>query len=621
MIIERLKERLKHLPEEPGIYMMKNQKGEIIYVGKAKALNKRVRSYFTGISSKDIKTQALVREISDVEVIMTKTEEEALLLERTLIRHHNPRYNVFLKDGKEYPYIRIQLKDDWPRVEKVRQRKDDQAFYLGPFSNAGYLNTSLKLLGRIFPLIRCSRYEFKNAKRPCNYYHMNMCLGPCVLPVNRDEYLAMIKDAVSFLTGKNKELTSQLKQKMSDASDSQNFELAAKYRDQLMALDEVAKRQSVVIKGTVDADVIGFYAKDSQTAFHILLIREGKIIGGENFLVPSPIQDEAETLRSFLIQYYDNQFLPKELIIPLEFESMTELIPILGPQDLERPSYRTEIKIPQKGSRKDLIDMATKNARYHSQESDRLHKNTRAELELLQELVRMPEPPHRIECIDISNLQGTANVASLVCFIDGKPAKQLYRHYSIKELPPGQQNDFASISEVVDRRVRKGLDEGDLPDLLVIDGGKGQLSAAMKSLNKYPEANITTISLAKSRLDKNQADKPGKARRSYERIFLKNEENSVPLKPGSAVYRLLTHIRDEAHRFAINHHRKKRSSQFKGSILDEIPGIGSTLRKRLLEQLSGLDGIKKASLDELKRVKGVNETVAVALFSKFNEEE
>ncbi len=619
IVIEHLKEKLKHLPEEPGIYMMKNIKGEIIYVGKAKAIRKRVRSYFSGISSKDIKTQTLVREINDVDVIYTKTEEEALLLERTLIRHHNPRYNVFLKDGKEYPYIRIQFKDDWPRIEKVRQRKKDEAFYLGPFSHAGYLNTSLKLLGRIFPLIRCSRHEFKNAKRPCNYYHMSMCLGPCVLPVERDDYISMIRDAISFLTGKNKELKTQIKQKMMGASEKQDYELAAKYRDQLLALDEVAKRQSVVVKGTVDADVIGIHKRDNQTAFHILLVREGRIIGGENFLVPSPIQGEGETLRSFLIQYYDNQFLPKELIVSTKFDSMEELLPLLGPQSLEKPSYRVEVKTPQRGSRKDLLDMAQKNARYHFEEASRQRKSTKVELELLQEMLAMTDPPNRIECIDISNFQGTANVASLVCFIDGKPAKHLYRHYAIKDLPPGKQNDFASITEVVSRRLKRGLEEGNLPGLLVIDGGKGQLSAAIKATRDHPNASLKVISLAKARVDKNQDDKSGRVRRSYERIFVDNEENAIPLKPGSAVYRILTHIRDEAHRFAITHHRKKRSNKFKNSALDEIPGVGTTIRQRLLEHFKGLEGIKKASLDELKRIKGVKESVAVAIHSKFND--
>jgi len=303
-----LQEKLKHLPLDPGVYLMKNAKNEIVYVGKAKSLRNRVRSYFVAVNTKDLKTKILIKSIKDFDIIITKTETEALLLERTLIRHHHPNYNVRLKDGKEYPYIRINFNEPWPRVEKVRRRVDDGAFYVGPFSNVGYLTTSLKLAGKIFPLIRCTRHEFKTVKRPCNYYHMKMCLGPCKLPVERQEYVVTVRNAVAFLMGNNKELAHELKEKMQAASAAEDYELAALLRDQLQALTEVSRRQATVVKTVDDADAIGVCLQDSLATFHVLMIREGKVIGGESFLAESPIQNESEALQEFMLQYYGRYF-------------------------------------------------------------------------------------------------------------------------------------------------------------------------------------------------------------------------------------------------------------------------------------------------------------------------
>lgn len=618
-MLDVIKQKLKHLPEESGVYMMKNQKGEIIYVGKAKVLRNRVRSYFTGLKSKDIKTQSLVREITDFDVILTKSEPEALVLERTLIRHHAPRYNVMLKDGKEYPYIRVNYKEEWPRIEKVRQRKDDGAFYFGPFSKAGYLNTALKLMGRIFPMIRCSRYEFKAAKRPCNYYHMKMCLGPCTLPIERDEYVAMVNDALAFLMGRNKDLARQLEDKMKIAAANEQFELAAQYRDQLFALKEINKRQTAIVKNVDDADVIGMKPGDTTTALHVIMVREGRIIGGDNFVVPSPIQEPEEVLSSFLLQYYDSRLVPKELIVPIELENFDSLLEVLGPADVPKPSYKTKLIVPQRGERRDLMEMADKNAVFQLEESEREAGLKKVELDLLAEFLHLDAPPIRMECIDISNLQGQAVVASNVCFIDGKPAKHFYRHYKIKLLDQGQQDDYASITEVVERRLIRAERDDDMPDLLVIDGGRGQLNAALAALNRFPNLKLTVISLAKSRVDKEHPDKFGAPRRSYERVFLPKEPNAIPLKPGSAPYRLLTHIRDEAHRFAITHHRKQRAQLFTGSVLDEVPGIGAVLRKRLIATFGGIEGLKCATLDEIQKVPGMKEPVAVALHARLKE--
>jgi len=615
---QRLTEKLGRLPKEPGCYLMKDAKGVIIYVGKATSLRNRVGHYFGAPGRADFKTRALVEDIYDFDVIITATPVEALLLERTLIKHHNPRYNINLRDDKEYPYLRIDMKEEWPRLDKVRRRKDDGAVYLGPFGSAGQLRVMLGATYRIFPLIRCSRHEFKNAKRPCNYYGMKMCLGPCTLPVPNVEYKAMVGDAIDFLAGRNRELVRSLKQKMESAAEHENYELAALVRDQLIAFESVTEKQAVVVGDVVSADVFGHASEAERAAFAVITVREGKMIGSDSFVVRTPVQTPQEALREFLILYYDGRSLPDEILLPFELGE-GEDSDMRGALLTNHPeSQGIAIKVPARGARQSLAQTAGKNATFQLEENDKQDQRRRSELEALKDKLKLTRLPVRMECIDISNIQGTAIVASNVCFVDGKPAKEFYRHYIVETVQNGP-DDFASMREVVGRRLRRGIESGDLPDLLVIDGGKGQLSAALDAAAAYPSLPMDLVSLAKSKVDKSKRknfiarDAP---ERSYERVFFPDRELAEPLSPGTPEYRLLCQIRDEAHRFAITHHRKRRAKLAHGSDLEDVPGIGPTMRKKLLETFGGLEGLKRASLEDLLKIKGLRDAAAVALHAR-----
>ena len=616
----QLIEKLRQLPRDPGCYLMKNSLGKVIYVGKATSLKSRVAHYFVPLSQLDYKTRALASEIYDVEVIITRTPLEALLLERTLIKHHKPPFNVLLRDDKEYPYLRIDFNETWPRLEKVRRRRDDHATYLGPFGSSGQLRVLLGAAYKIFPLIRCSRHEFAHARRPCNYYHMKMCLGQCTLPVDPLAYRSMVQGAVDFIAGRSRDALRLIEQRMAEAAQAENFELAAIYRDQIKAFASVTEKQSVVTGDVDDADILACYQSDTRMAFHVLTVREGKLIGGDSYVVDALVQTETEAMATFLLQYYDSRSLPNEIIIPSALESMDDLRSALLTSHPE--ASKLTIKIPQRGVRQDLIEMAQKNAQYRLGEITRLKEKAQVELRMLMEHLKLKKLPQRMECIDISNIQGTAIVASNVCFIGGKPAKDLYRHYVINEIS-GSPDDFASINEVVRRRLARAERDQDLPDLLVIDGGKGQLGAAQGARELFPNLEFELISLAKSRVEKKRDTfiDTSEIKRSFERVFFTDREAALPLAPGTPQYRLLTQIRDEAHRFAITHHRKRRGKLSTASDLESIPGIGPTLRRTLLATFGGIDGLKKASLAELKAIKGLRESSAVALFSHFRSDE
>lgn len=608
---------------------MKDTRGTIIYVGKAKALKNRVSSYFQK-QQLNMKTAALVRELIDFDVILTQTEVEALLLERTLIKHHKPRFNILLRDDKEFPYLRVGFHETWPRIEKVRRRKDDGATYLGPFGSAGNLKIMLATIYRIFPLIRCTRHEFATVKRPCNYYHMKLCLGPCTLPVDREMYTATVRDAVSFLQGRNRDLIRELKDKMTAASESESYELAASYRDQLRAFEKATEKQSVIVGEDIDADAIGFCANEENASFHVVLVRQGKVIGSDSFTSHTAANGTGEALTEFLLQYYDGRALPPEILLPQTWddtEAISDLQAALQQMGDEQHSViRKPLRIltPQRSVRRNLVDIAEKNASFNLGVVADDSEKRQTELEILKEKLNLPILPNRMECIDISNFHETAIVASNVCFIGGKAAKDQYRHYTI-ETVQGVPDDFASMREVVKRRLERARRDGDTPDLLVIDGGRGQLQAALDSAKDFPDVQLTIVSLAKSRIEKTKGIgkviETGAPQRSFERVFLQPEEAPVPLTPGSPEYRLMTRLRDEAHRFAITHHRKKRAKVLQGSSLETIPGIGTKMRQKLLVEFGGLDGLRRATLEQLEKIKGLRKESAVALHAALRQEE
>ena len=592
----------------PGCYLMKDKNGQIIYVGKAKNLKSRVSSYFNSSKDHSVKTRALVREIHDFDLMYAKTELEALLLERTLIKHHKPHYNILLRDDKEYPFIKVNFNETWPRVEKVRKRLDDGANYIGPFANPGQLHTLMKTIFRIFPLIRCSRYEFDNAKRPCNYYHMKMCLGPCVLEVDRTLYLGIVKRAIMILQGKNKDLLKATKKEMMIAASKEEFELAASLRDQMFALEKMIERQIAVVQKTIEADIFIYLVKDHHIVFHVTQVRDFRVLGSENFMLPLPAGNIEDSLSTFLLQYYDNKYIPDLLITDKEFSERVELSHLLS----DEKKAPMKISIAKGKEEKDLIHFAFDNAANFYKQQIEIKSRSKVELEMLRDTLSLAEVPKRMECIDISNTGETAVVASNVCFIDGKPAKQFYRKYNVKTLDGGQ-DDFASMREVVERRIERALRDGDMPDLLVIDGGKGQLSAALDAKKKFKNLEMNIVSLAKARTQKFAIDVKTPRLRSEERIFVPGRKDPIYLKEGSPVFRLMSQIRDEAHRFAISFHRKKRQASSMSSVLDDISGVGPILKTRLLKEFDGLAGLKKASLDQLKSIKGVSDKVAVAI--------
>lgn len=613
-----LRSRVLRLPQEPGVYLWKDKKGKIIYVGKAKNLKSRVSSYITESAKHNFRIQQLVKAIADFEVIITSNELEALLTERTMIRHHSPEFNIRLRDDKEYPHVRVDFREDWPRIEKVRKRKDDGATYVGPFGNAGHLWTLLKGIGRVFPLIRCSRHEFRHAKRPCTYYHMKMCLAPCVKDIDKKEYVGMLKDALQVLQGRTSELSDNLNEKMKTAAAAQHYELAAQYRDQINALATIMAPQSVITTDLQDADLIGMAMNPRYTALHVLQVRGGTVLGSDSFRFATGDESDEELLGTFLMQYYDDRFMPPRIFVPRALKEPSLLESALTNAEDDHPP---KIHFPQRGVARELVDMADKNALYQLEEENKQSEFHSQSVSVLQDRLKLTVRPERMECIDISNLQGTAVVASVVCFLGGAAAKDQYRIYHIKDLPEGTQDDFASIYEVVGRRLRGGVEDNCLPDLLVIDGGKGQLGAALKAQAEVPEAAaVSIISLAKSRVKKQGQAHRGPDR-SYERVFTHPEQPPHPLSVGSPEFRLLTSIRDEAHRFAITHHRKKRDKSSLTSELDSIPGVGPVLRTRLLREFSGLTGLKQASVDQIKSIKGVSETLAIAIHTHLNRDE
>ncbi len=611
-----IKEKLKNLPTSSGVYLMKDSTDTIIYVGKAKNLKNRVSSYFISKDKKDIKTKVLVSFIKDFEIILTNSESEAFLLERNLIKLHNPKYNILLKDGKEYPYLRINFKESWPRIEKVR-KKTDSAFYIGPFSNEGQLKLILKVASEIFQTIKCSRQEFQRRKRVCSYYDMNMCLGPCCMEVDKKLYLDVVNNAVSFLMGRNKQVKETIRQTMLDYSQKQEYLLAAKYRDQLQALEQYESKQYVVV-GIAEADVIYCYKEDDLCSVEVLQIRDEKLLGQESFFFTS-FQDRKNILEEFLVQYYESRPLPRTLILEEKLENIDTILDFI--QSGFNHDIKTTVRYPSRGETKKLMEIASKNASYNLHEEQRTLYHKKTSLVKLQERFKLINFPHRIECIDISHLQGTNTVASCVCFIDAVSDKNLYRSYIIKDLKEHEIDDFKSMREVVRRRIIRGEREDTIPDLILIDGGKQQLSCAIQGMEEAysflkeedssftPSKKVDIISIAKER-----------GEGTYERIFLPGRERSIPLEEASFDYKLFTQLRDEAHRFAITAQRKKRNKVFHHSDLSSIPGVGEKTAKKLLTSFEGIDQLKEATIEDIID-RGFSRNVAEAVAAWFQKED
>lgn len=603
-----LEEKLSLLPDRPGVYLMKDQHKLIIYVGKAINLKNRVRSYFQASRHHTPKEKALIARIADFEYIITGSEMEALILECNLIKKHHPKYNISLRDDKSFPYVKVTLNEDFPRVFATRKVQKDGARYFGPYTDAGAVHETLKLLKTLFPLRACRNLD---AKRPCLEHHIKRCLAPCAGRVSRENYGAMIKAVCLFLEGRSDAVAKSLRQAMAAAAENLEFEKAARYRDQLTSVEKVIEKQNIVT-GSGDQDAIGLARSAAGTCVQVFFIRSGKLIGREHFLL-SGGEDEGdeEALTAFIKQYYSRAaFIPREILLP---EALAEQ-ELLAQWLTELKGSRVQVERPQRGTKKDLVRMAAGNAMAVLDErAARLQEGAGQDplaggLEELSRYLGLAEPPFRIECFDISHIQGAETVASMVVFEDGQPNKDEYRRYKLTTVE-GKPDDFRSMQEVTGRRYRdKGGDEKDrpvstrLPDLIIIDGGKGQLSAALEVIRQCGLRSTPVVGLAKE----------------FEHIFREGDSQPLILPRHSPALYLVQRIRDEAHRFAITYHRKLRAKRNMVSVLDHIGGIGPKRRKALWDHFGSLSRIKAASVEELAAAPTMTRGTAEAVHHFFH---
>lgn len=597
--------RTNDLPRGPGVYLMKAAGGEVIYVGKAKNLKSRVRSYFQeGTSDYRAFIGLLGGLLEDLETIVTSSEKEALLLERELIRKHEPRFNVIWRDDKQYLMLRIDTAHEWPWVQVVRNAKSDGATYFGPFHSASAARQTLRVVNRHFRLRTCRDSVLYHRKRPCIEYQIGRCPAPCCLEVDRAEYRQGVDDVVMFLEGRKEELATRLQERMWAASERTDYEVAAHYRDQLRAIEKTLERQHVAQAKLVDRDALGVFVDGMDVCVAVVEVRGGRVtnIGHQWFEGVSSSAEEA--LESFLLQRYDGEVIPpSDVLVSEDLQSKTILEEILS----ERRSGKVRLARPRRGEKLRLMELALDNAQHGLQEQRLKSGAMERTLAALRETLRLKKLPLRIECFDISNFGSNAIVASQVTFERGMPAKSRYRRYKIKTT--AGQDDFASMYEVLSRRLRRGLAEDDLPDLIVVDGGKGQLNVARAVFDDLGVETVDLVSLAKSRITA-PGDEPG---RSPERVFLPGRAEPVVPDPRSSELLLLARIRDEAHRFAITFHRELQRKAGTRSGLEDIPGIGPGRRRALLRHFGSLKRVRAASADELAEVPGVGRTAARAV--------
>ncbi len=613
----KLEAKLESLPTEPGVYLMKDRRDEIIYVGKAINLRNRVRSYFTRTGDTRAFVSLLDKFLADIETVIVHNEKEALLLENELIKKHKPRFNVLLKDDKQYISLRLDKTQTYPRLEVVRRYEKDGARYFGPYSSASAIRETLRIINRYFHLRTCTDHVLANRKRPCLLHQIGRCPAPCVYPVVPEDYKKSVDEVVLFLEGKASELVEGLRARMKQSSSEMRFEEAARIRDQLRAIERSLERQKVATSDFKDQDVFAFHREGDRLLVYVLYVRQGRLNGGQAFPLGSQEFPDEELLPSFVNLYYDQgNFVPEEILLPLDIEEREGLEALLS----ERKGEKARVMVPKRGEKRDLVDMAQRNAEQAAIERRRTKDETEAVLRRLQERLSLKRLPRRMECFDISHFQGASIVASQVAATDGEIDKSRYRRYRIKTLE--KQDDFASMHEVISRRLKRGRDEGDLPDLLVIDGGKGQLASALAAAKDVGVDTVDIISLAKSR-DEEVHDRDAERAQSPERVFIPGRKDPIVLRQNSAELYLLARLRDEAHRFAITFQQKSMRRNNFTSVLDDIPGVGAVRKKALLKHFGSLKRVREASIEELVEVLGptVSERVHAALHGHPEEDE
>lgn len=594
---ENIRKALAVLPEKPGVYLMHDAEGKVIYVGKAVVLKNRVRSYFRNLASHTPKVKAMVAKIAEIETIVTSSEVEALILECNLIKKYRPRYNISLKDDKTYPYLKVTVQEDFPRLLVTRRQSRDGAKYYGPYADAGAMHATVKLLRSMFPLRTCRKM---NPDRPCLNYHIKRCLAPCAGRIGRSEYQQMIKSVCMVLDGRTTELERDLKRAMQEAAENYAFEEAARLRDQLQAVDRLNETQKAVTNNGGDMDIIGFGKDMTGLCLQIFFVRKGKLMGRDNFFLEDADDTSDEVITAFIKQYYNEAtFVPHEIVVPYLPEAAEQQL--IENWLAEKAQRKVVLLLPQRGVKKQLLELANTNAVKLLEE--RLRKGNLSltsdvqAAEELQHILGVEHSLARMDCFDISHTQGTETVASMVVFRNGSPSKKDYRKYKIVSAE-GKPDDFKSMKEVVYRRYK---DYEDLPSLVIIDGGKGQLSSALEVIRGLGLAELPVVSLAERE----------------EEIFIPHQSKSIVLDRDSAALKLIQRIRDEAHRFAITYHRKLRSKRNLVSVLDHVEGIGPKRRQELWKAFKTLDAMKAATVEELADVEGMNYAAAQTLYDFF----
>jgi excinuclease ABC subunit C len=586
-----LRSKLDHLPEQPGVYLFKNAKGEVLYVGKAAILAHRVRSYFQKASTPDTKTSVMLSQAVDIETIVTRNELEALILESNLIKKHRPRFNVVLRDDKQYPYLRLPIKEPFPRLSIVRRVQKDGALYYGPYTPAGALRETLKVIRKVFPLATCDIDIDGTAKRACIEFEIKRCMAPCIGNQTSEEYHRIVRQVRQFLEGRDTELLESLTEEMLAASDRQDYEQAARLRDRIVKIKQILEKQRVTQTAAVDQDIFGLARNGAAVDLQVLFVRGGLLIGRKDFFwSEAPSQSDDELIRSAIEQFYTKDGLPPtEILVPTALSDASLIERWLA--GIKGTAVR--VVAPERGVKHQLVCLAEENAAAALAEHLQHETIDRRATEELQRLLHLDQPPRRIEAFDISNTMGQHTVASLVVWEEGQAKKSDYRRFRIKTVTGA--NDFASMKEVVARHYRNAET---LPDLVVIDGGLGQLAAAQEGLKVAGHPGLPLIGLAKARGEKE------------ERVFLPGRKNPIILEPSSPATHLLQRIRDEAHRFAISYHRKLRGQALVSSALDSVIGIGEIRRNALLRKFGSLDQLVHASADELRAAGLSSRTIA-----------
>jgi len=593
---------LSSAPHSPGVYIMKDSKSSVIYVGKAKDLHKRLSSYARFSAAEHNKTSIMLQKVSTVDVLLTHTEKEALILEASLIKKHKPKYNIILRDDKNYPYIKVTIQEEWPRVHMARRKSRDKARYFGPYSSSSAMWATLRLISSLFPLRNCKGAKLKKRDRPCLNRQIGKCLAPCAGNANRTLYQEHVKKIIMLLEGRNRDLIQSLEKQMQEAAELLDFEKAALLRDQIAALSKTLEKQVISASHTKDQDVFGFARKDAAVTVALLFIRNGLINGSRSFFLADPYGDDASILSQALTQFYaDETVVPSEILLPFEPTDLALHEDYLT----DKSPSRVYIKIPQRGENLQLTSMANNNAFQVFEEKEKKKSSWEHLSKTMCKTLHLDRSPDRIECLDISNISGKQAVGALVCFTNGDKDTSNFRHYKIRTVDG--PNDYAMMKEVLERRLTRGIEEDTLPDMFVVDGGKGQLGMALavaKELGITDE--VDWIGIAKEKEDEG------------EKLYKPERKNPIILPAHNPIILYLMRIRDESHRYGVTFHRKLRNKATLTSELDQIAGIGAEKKKLLLKHMGSLKRVKSADIDELCEVQGIGPEIAKTIFNFFN---